>query len=332
MNYVFNTFTMAAAVAFVVALIATPAVKRLAERCGAIDYPGDERRVHQDPTPRWGGLALYLGVFVAWLAVYPFSQLPSGQEYVGFYTVNSLWIMGIGAGVVIFGMLDDKFSLSAAWQALFLLACGIALSHPGLGNIRIEGISVPFSSGSYINFSELNSVLLTSGFVFVITKTMDTIDGIDGLAAGVAAISAGTMVVLALYQQPLVGVLCAAAVGACLGFLKYNFHPAKIFMGTGGAQFLGFFLAAVSIQGAMKTAATAAFVVPLLVFGVPMWDAFVVVVRRLRSRTPITQADKRHLHHTLLGKGFNQRQTAIILYLVAIVLCGTAILVVKIAT
>ncbi|MFN8140313.1 MAG: MraY family glycosyltransferase [Fimbriimonadales bacterium] len=331
----FSTFMLAALAALAVALIATPLVKKFAEKFGAMDMPGEERRVHETPTPRWGGLAIYVGVLVAWLAVYPISKVPSGQLAVGPYTVNSIWIVSIGGAIVLFGMLDDKYGLSALWQALFLMACGIALAHPSLGNIRIEGIAMPFADKNsglhYINFSELNSVLITAVFVFVIAKTMDTIDGIDGLAAGVAAISATTMLILALYNQPLVGVLCAAAVGSCMGFLRYNFHPAKIFMGTGGAQFLGFFLAAVSIQGAMKTAATVAFVVPLLVFGVPIWDAFVVVVRRVLSRSPITQADKRHLHHSLLKKGLNQRQAALILYAVAIVLCGTAILVVKFA-
>jgi len=332
-NWLLNTFVLAGVVGLIVVLLATPIAKRLAEKSGAIDVPDDERRVHTQPIPRWGGLAVYLAVLTAWLIVYPLSKVPAGQASIGPYTLNSLWIMGIGGAVVVFGMLDDKYGFSAGLQAVFLIVCGIALSHNKLGNIRIEGITDPFGGGGhhYINFSLLNSVLITTAFVFVITKTMDTIDGIDGLASGVAAISAMTMCILALYHQPLVGVLSASAAGACIGFLRYNFHPAKIFLGTGGAQFLGFFLAALSIQGAMKTAAAVAFVVPLLVFGVPVWDAFVVVIRRLLNKSPITRADKRHLHHALLGKGLNQRQAALILYGVAIVLCGTAILVVKLA-
>lgn len=334
-NPLLNRFALALVIAAGAALLLTPLVMRLAKRFGVIDVPGDERRVHKTPTPRWGGLALFLAVAAAWLIVYPISHHPRGQEMLGPYTVNSIWIMSLSAGVVLFGMLDDKFQFPAVWQAMFLIVCGILLSHPQLGNIRIEGVGVPFrhagSPGGYIAFSQVNSVLLTTLFVFIVSKTMDTIDGIDGLAAGIAAIIAGTMFVLAFNQQPLVGVMTAAVAGACLGFLRYNYHPAKVFMGTGGAQFLGFFLAAISVQGVVKTAAAVALVVPLMVFGLPLLDASFVVTRRVMSGVPVTQADKRHIHHTLLKKGLSQRQAVWVLYIVAGVLCGTAILVVKLA-
>jgi UDP-GlcNAc:undecaprenyl-phosphate GlcNAc-1-phosphate transferase len=326
------TFAGAALIAFIVALIATPLVMRLAERAGAVDMPGEERRIHTTPTPRWGGLAIYVAVLIAWLVIYPRSSVAAEVITVGPYTLKSIWIMGIGLAVVLFGMIDDRFNVPALFQAVFLLGCGIVLAHPALGDVRVEGVSRPFSHGepgSWIQFSELNSVLFTAAFVFVIAKTMDTIDGIDGLAAGIAAISSATMLVLAYGTQPLVGVLSASAVGACLGFLRYNYHPAKIFMGTGGAQFLGFFLAAVSINGVMKTAAAVAFLVPLTIFGVQIIDAFIVVIRRMLGRVPITQADKRHVHHTLLGRGLSQRQAVWVLYLFAMVLCGAAILAVK---
>lgn len=331
-----STFALALLIALIVTLVATPLVIRLAAVAGAIDKPGEERRIHSNPTPRWGGLAIYLGVLAAWLLVYPMSHRSPDAALVGPYTVNSLWIMGIGFAIVAFGMLDDKYQLPASWQALFLLGCGIALGHPSLGNIRIEGFSVPFMAndapGGYVAFSELNSVIFTAIFVFIIAKTMDTIDGIDGLAAGIAAITATTMLILSLYKQPLVGVLSAGAVGSCLGFLRYNYHPARIFMGTGGAQFLGFFLAALSVQGVVKTAAAVALLVPLTLFGVPVFDAIFVVIRRIASRQPITRADKRHLHHSLLGRGLSQRQAVWVLYAAAILLCGAAILVVKLST
>jgi UDP-GlcNAc:undecaprenyl-phosphate GlcNAc-1-phosphate transferase len=335
MDFLQSRFLLAFVLALGATLLATPAAIRLAKRFGVIDHPGDARRVHKKPTPRWGGLALYFGVVVAWLIVYPLSHHAPGQGMVGPYTSNSLWIIGLSGLVVLFGMLDDKYQFPAGLQAVFLIACGVLLSHPNFGNIRIEGVAVPFTDPRYahhwIRFSELNSVLLTTLFVFIVAKTMDTIDGVDGLAAGIAAIIATTMFVLAFGKQPLVGVLCAAAVGSCLGFLRFNYHPAKIFMGTGGAQFLGFFLSALSIQGVVKTAAAVAFVVPLILFGLPLFDAFFVVLRRIASRSPITQADKRHIHHTLLGRGLGQRQTVLVLYAVAILLCGAAILVVKVA-
>ncbi|HWP30881.1 MAG TPA: MraY family glycosyltransferase [Fimbriimonadales bacterium] len=327
------TFATAFFLSLVTAFLTTPLVIRLAKRFGAIDMPGDPRRVHEKPTPRWGGIAIYLAILVAWLVVYPMSQKAATAHLVGPYTTKSLWIMGIGALIVLFGILDDRYQISPFWQALFLIGCGIALAHPDMGNIRIEGITRPFSKpgtpGSFIGFSELNSVLFTAIFVFVIAKTMDTIDGIDGLAAGIAAISAMTMFVLALNKQPLIGVLSISAVGACLGFLRYNYHPAKIFMGTGGAQFLGFYLAAVSVDGVVKTAAAVAFLVPLTLFGVPVLDAFVVVIRRLRSGAPITKPDKRHIHHSLLRWGLTQPQAAWVLYIFAILLCTAAVLAVK---
>ncbi|MER3466616.1 MAG: hypothetical protein C4340_05745 [Armatimonadota bacterium] len=128
------------------------------------------------------------------------------------------------------------------------------------------------------------------------------------------------------------GVLCAGVIGAGLGFLRYNWYPAKIFMGTGGAQFLGFFLAAISIQGVVKTAAAVAFLVPLLLFGVPLFDAFLVVIRRAISRAPITQADRRHLHHSLLGRGLSQPQVVTVIYAITFVLCATAVILIKVMT
>jgi len=330
MEFLKSRFLLAGVLSLIVTLLATPFVIKLAHRFAAIDQPGDERRIHTTPTPRWGGLAMYMGVLVAWLAVYPLMHRFRDVAWVGPFSENSLWIMGLSGAVVLFGMLDDKYQLSAAWQALFLMACGILLSHPSFGGIRIEGFANVFT-GQYVQLSEVNSVLLTAFFVFVVTKTVDLTDGIDGLTAGICTIIASTMFILALYQQPLIGVLTAAIIGACLGFLRYNYHPAKIFMGTGGSQFLGFFLAAISIQGVVKTAAAAAIVAPLLVFGLPLLDAFLVVVRRVLSRAPITQADKRHLHHTLLHKGLNQRQTAWVLYLLTLTLCAAATILVKVA-
>ena len=328
MEFITSRFLIAGVISLIVTLIATPWVIKMAHRFEAIDQPGDERRIHTTPTPRWGGLAIYLGVVIAWLAVYPLMYRFRDVMWVGPVTANSLWIMGLSGAVVLFGMLDDKYQFRASLQAIFLLTCGVLLSHPSFGGIRIEGFTNVIA-GEYIQLSQLNSVLLTTVFIFVVTKTVDLTDGIDGLTAGICTIIASTMFVLALYQQPLIGVLTAAVIGSCLGFLRYNYHPAKIFMGTGGSQFLGFFLAAISIQGLVKTAAAAAIIAPLLVFGLPLLDAFLVVIRRVLSRSPITQADKRHLHHTLLGKGLNQRQTAWVLYLVTLALCVFATLIVR---
>jgi UDP-GlcNAc:undecaprenyl-phosphate GlcNAc-1-phosphate transferase len=174
------------------------------------------------------------------------------------------------------------------------------------------------------------AVLITAIYIFIVTKTMDTIDGVDGLAAGIATISAATLVIIAVYgHQPRPALVAAAIAGASLGFLRHNYNPAKIIMGTGGAYILGFMLACMSIVGAFKTAAAIALVVPVCVFGVPLFDALQVMIRRKMSGVPITQPDKRHVHHALLSKGLTQRQTVLVLYAAALLLCGVLLIVIK---
>ena len=155
---------------------------------------------------------------------------------------------------------------------------------------------------------------------------MDTIDGVDGLASGIASIAAGTIAIIAVYEgQPRVAIIAGALAGASLGFLRHNYNPSTIIMGTGGAQLLGFVLASLSIVGAMKTAAAVALFIPALVFGVPLADAVQVIIRRKLSGVPITQGDKRHLHHQLLKRGLSQRQVVSVLYTVALILSGILI-------
>ena len=316
------------AIALVVTIVLTPFAKRLAIKKGAVDDPTrDDRRVHKEPTPRWGGIAIYAGILVALLIVLPLA-----------YPVHPfppylLAILGLGAVLVALGAVDDLKQLSAKWQLLYLLAVGVLVQWPsdGIGGVRIQGMNWPIGGpdSHWVPFGGLG-IAVTAIYIFVVTKTMDTIDGIDGLAAGISGIAAGTLSIIATYEsQPRVALIAAAAAGASVGFLRYNYNPAKIFMGTGGAQLLGFILACLSIVGALKTAAALALFIPVLVFGVPIIDAVVVVFRRIWSRQPITQADKRHLHHSLLNKGLSQRQAVWVLYILAMALCGVLITIVR---
>lgn len=313
---------LAGAVAFLVVLIATPGVMRLANRFGAVDDPTrDDRRVHTKVTPRWGGLGIFAGIFISLAAVLPFA-----------YPVQPFppYLIGVLIGsaiIVAFGAIDDKVQLSAKVQLLYMLVVGVGVQflYNDVGRVQIQGVNL---AGQWIEFG-LWAIPLTAFYIFVVTKTMDTIDGIDGLAGGIALISAGTISVIATLEgQPRVALVAMAIAGACLGFLRYNYNPAKIFLG-GGSQLLGFLLASLSVVGAMKTAAALALAVPLFIFGIPLFDAAVVVVRRVLSRSPITQPDKRHLHHTLLKKGFSQKQAVWILYLGAIALSGAILLLVR---
>ncbi|MBX3096383.1 MAG: undecaprenyl/decaprenyl-phosphate alpha-N-acetylglucosaminyl 1-phosphate transferase [Fimbriimonadaceae bacterium] len=318
---------MAGVVALVATLVLTPLVRKLAFRAGAVDDPKrDDRRVHTEPVPRWGGMAIFGGILVALLAVLPFAY-----PYAPFppYLIGMLVL---GTAIVGFGAYDDLKQYSAKLQLLVLLGVGIGVQFffSDIGRVQIAGMNWPPIGGlEWMDFGWA-AIPLTAIYIFVVTKTMDTIDGVDGLAAGIASIAAGTIAVIAKYEgQPRVALIAAAIAGACVGFLRYNYNPAKIFMGTGGAQLLGFFLACLSVVGALKTAAALALFIPILIFGVPIVDAIVVTIRRIIARQPITQADKRHLHHQLLAKGLTQRQTVVVLYGFAILLAGVLLLMVK---
>lgn len=322
----FRAPLLAAVIAGLVSWVLTPYVRQLAIRKGAVDDPKrDDRRIHKEPLPRWGGLAIFAGIALSLLAILPFA-FPETTAYPR-YLIGMLLL---GAVLVLVGALDDLYQYSAKLQALLLLGAGVMVqffSGP-IGQVQIKSFAVPLTD----NYVVLGAwaIPLTAIYIFVITKTMDTIDGVDGLASGIATISAATLMIIAVYgEQPRVAIVTAAIAGASLGFLKHNYNPAKIIMGTGGAYILGFMLACASIVGALKTAAAIALILPILVFGVPIFDAFFVVVRRLLSGQPITQADKRHVHHTLLGKGLSQRQTVWVLYLAAAVLSGLVLFLVR---
>jgi UDP-GlcNAc:undecaprenyl-phosphate/decaprenyl-phosphate GlcNAc-1-phosphate transferase len=299
----------------------TPFIKKVALKYGAMDDPSrDARRVHKEPIPKWGGIAIYGGLLVSLLITIPYTNpLTTFPNYL-------LGILLIGGGIVVMGALDDVKDYSSKIQLAYLLFAGVAIQFlfDGAGRVQIQGISLPIpGSDPWIAFPVWVAVPITAFYIFLVSKTMDTIDGVDGLAAGIAAIAAATLAIIAYYEgQPRVALVAAAIAGASLGFLFHNFNPARIFMGTGGAQLLGFCLAALSVVGALKTAAALAILIPILVFGVPLFDMIFVVARRAMSGDPIMQADKRHLHHTLLKSGLSQKQTVLVLYSAAIILCG----------
>lgn len=321
---------LAGFVALVASVFLTPLARRLAFKYGAVDDPTrDDRRVHKEPLPRWGGLAIYGGLIVSLATVLPFAY-PHGP-----FPLYLIGILGIGGILVVVGALDDLHQFSAKVQLLALLGAGVAIqffANPELKTtVQIAGLSWPIFSpeGTWVPFG-VWAIPITAIYIFVITKTMDTIDGIDGLASGIAAITGATLSIIATYEgQPRVALIAAALAGTSLGFLRHNYNPARIIMGTGGAQLLGFVLATLSIVGALKTAAAVAIFVPILVFGVPLFDAVQVMIRRKLSGVPITQADKRHIHHQLLDRGLSQRQAVWVLYSIAIVLCVTLVVVVR---
>ncbi|MBS1707781.1 MAG: undecaprenyl/decaprenyl-phosphate alpha-N-acetylglucosaminyl 1-phosphate transferase [Armatimonadetes bacterium] len=311
-------------VAFITTIAVTPWVIQFAKDKGAMDDPTkDERRVHTQPIPRWGGLAVFPGFLAAVVVSLSFAW-PKGS-----FPMYLIGMVVCAAVLLAIGMVDDVKQLSAKVQLLYLLAAGVVvqLFADALGHVQVQGISLP--GQGWVAFPLWVAVPFTAVYIFVVTKTMDTIDGVDGLASGIAAIAAATIVTLAVFgQQRWVALSAAAVGGACLGFLRYNYNPARIFL-AGGAQVVGFLLACLSVVAALKTAATLSMLLPILIFSVPLFDAFFVVTRRIMHKQPISQADKRHVHHTLLSKGFSQKQTVWILYLVAMAVSGTLLVLVR---
>lgn len=330
-----KTITAVFLLALATTYLLTPWVRKVAIRAGALDMP-DARRVHTEPIPRWGGLAIYIGVAVGMLAGLARLYLlaPSDSVFLG-RALQFLGLLLVGTGVLVVGMLDDRKQFSALIQMGALLLAGLVVQ---LFGVQIEGFAAPiggkFSEARWIPLGAW-AIPITALWIFVVSKTMDTIDGLDGLAAGVSAIAAFTLALMALqaadlldqpYPNWLIAITAAAIAGAAGGFLRYNFNPARIFMGTGGAQFLGFMLGGLSVIGAFKTATAFAILIPVLVFGLPFLDAGLAVVRRLLSGQPIHKPDKKHIHHQLLERGLNQRQTVLILYGIAAAMAVVALI------
>ncbi|MBI3947297.1 MAG: undecaprenyl/decaprenyl-phosphate alpha-N-acetylglucosaminyl 1-phosphate transferase [Armatimonadetes bacterium] len=308
--------------ALLVAYLATPLVAWLAVRAGAVDRPS-QRKIHERVMPRWGGIAI-LGAFVtalllAWwvaslLGVSLVTNLADKREFIG---------VVLGALIVaVAGALDDLYDLSPGLQ---LAGQGIAATAAMFLGVKIEFISNPFAPEGGVLYLGDFGAFVTVFWIIGITKAVDLIDGMDGLAAGIAAIAAATTALMALAAgQPHVALIGAALAGGAIGFLRHNFNPARIFMGTVGAYVLGFVLAASSIIGVMKIPVLIALVVPILALGVPIFDTAFAIVRRALQRRPIFSADRGHVHHRLLNLGLSQRQTVLVLYSVALCLCMAA--------
>jgi UDP-GlcNAc:undecaprenyl-phosphate GlcNAc-1-phosphate transferase len=321
-----GTFYLLAAVGCValaaaVAYVLTPIVQRAALRYGAAHAPR-ARDVHTEPVPRWGGVAIYLAFLIALAVSIAIMQLWFGR-LVRWPTLMAGFGVFLGGTLLsLTGAWDDLREMSAGKQMLVQILCALLVIPFG---VKIEFLTDPFHPGHMI-YLGLWTYPLTVIWIVGVTNAINWIDGLDGLAAGVCAIAAMTLALMAVQSgQPALALLAASLCGSLLGFLRYNFNPAKIFMG-GGALFVGFTLAAISAVGAFKVAAAMAIVVPILILGVPIFDTAFVIARRFWQGKPIYQADKSHLHHRLLARGFTQRQTVLILYLVSFSLSVVATL------
>ena len=297
-----------AVIAFAIVVLLTPAVGGMARLLGAVDRPDGSRRINRRPIPRLGGLAIFLGILVPALAFLDLSGESRGV------------LLGAAIATVV-GAVDDFRGLSPSVKLVgqFVAASippmfGVWIDHTSLRLVRV--VDIPAWLG----------VPVSMVFIVAVMNMVNFLDGMDGLAAGVCGIAGATYAILALsLGKPDPAILCAIVAGACLGFLRHNFFPARIFMGDSGALCLGFILAAVSIQGLLKTASTVVLVLPLLVLAVPIIDTSFVVARRLKHSRPIYAADRSHLHHRFLNIGFSQRRAAVTMWLWCASLAGAAL-------
>ncbi len=300
-NGLFITFAFI--VALIISFAATPLVKRLAIKVGAIDVPKDNRRMHKDSIALWGGLAIFYGFLVSVLCFADYSLLESNLRLIGILTGCVI--------IVTLGMVDDYKPRKAILKFFIQIAAALI---PVLLGVRIYAVTNPITD-QLVRLPEWFSIGVSVLWIVGVTNAVNLIDGLDGLAAGVSSIAAVALLSILLIQHDTsftLLVMAAALAGACFGFLPYNFNPAKIFMGDTGATFLGFVLACISIQGPFKT--YVAFTVPLLVLGLPIFDTLFAIIRRIIKRQPIMAPDRGHLHHRLIDMGFSHRTAVIILY------------------
>ena len=304
-------YIAAFASAFAISMVATPFAKKVSEKLGAIDYP-NARGMHTKPMPRLGGIAIVLGFMITVLVLYRFVNDINIKHFCGFIA-GAIVIVGVG-------IVDDSRQLPARVKLVFQIIAALLVIGSG---IRINVVMWPVTT-----YLQKLSAPITLIWIIGITNAVNLIDGLDGLAAGVSSIASICLMVLCILTGTESAVVFTAALaGSCLGFLPRNFNPAEIFMGDTGATFLGYVLAVTSIMGVFKGYAVLALVVCLLSIGLPIFDTLCAMLRRAATHKPIMQADRGHLHHKLIDRGYTQKQAVLIMYGISLVLAILAIII-----
>ncbi len=302
--------------AFIVSFMATPYTIKIAEKIGAVDVPKDKRRMHTKKMPKFGGPAVIIGFLVSMtylliiMSIEGSIDLFAEQEY-------GKKLLGLLIGILVIsitGVLDDTKTLSW-WQQLLgqVIAALVVVSF----GVRIEHLDIPFLYR--VGLNDAFSMIVTIVWIVGVTNAINLIDGLDGLSSGISLISCMSLLIIFLMNDsPMIAtVIVTAMSGALVGFLPFNFSPAKTFIGDTGSNFLGFMLAVVSILGVAKTYTAAVIVLPVIVLGLPIFDVLFAIIRRIakgKSIKAVFKPDKGHLHHKLVAKGFTQKQAVLILY------------------
>lgn len=291
-------------VAAVITALLTPIAVWAAPKIGAMDVPKDSRRIHNKPMPRFGGSAIYVGMMVSLVI----------------FALHGRGVLPIMIGCTIvyaLGLIDDLIDMKPiikfagqVFAATVVFAMGVKITF-----VKITFIELLFTSGHPMLFGGVIDYVVTVLWLVAITNAVNLIDGLDGLAAGISAISALCIAYVAyIHGYELPTMLMMAVAGSALGFLPFNFHPAKIFMGDGGSQLLGFAIAAFSVQGTVKGATIMVVLLPALVLGLPIFDTLMAIIRRTSRHQSISTADKEHLHHKIMKAGFGQRRAVLLMY------------------
>lgn len=310
--------------AFITSFVLTPHMIKIARKIGAVDVPKDERRMHNKPMPKFGGPAIIIGFLSSIIYLIITSSIEGNINIFGIENY-AIKLLGFFLGILtlsVFCYFDDIKGIhplvkltGQVLAAIIVILCGI----------RIEDLNIPFLDGN-IMLNNIVSIGITLFWIVGVTNAINLIDGLDGLSSGIAIISCvSLLIIFALNASPLIAIIIITALaGAISGFLPFNFNPAKTFIGDIGSNFIGFALAIVSILGIAKTATAFVVVLPIIVLGLPIFDTLSAIIRRIikgKSLKAVLQADKGHLHHKLIEKGFTQKEAVLFLYGICVV-CG----------
>jgi len=305
-----RTYITLFTLSFLTAMLVTPVVRRKASEWGAVAQPDSGRHIHARPTPRLGGVAIYLA-FIATLLCVPFL----GNLVSESFRANLLKFVALLAPatfIFLCGVYDDFRGSSAPLKFTFQIIAAVMVYSAGF---RIENLSTPF--GDHLSLPALLSFPVTILWIVVITNAFNLIDGIDGLAAGASVFALISILVFSVAQgNPEISLIAVVLVGSVMGFLRYNFNPATIFLGDSGSMFLGFLAAVLSLAGSQKGSTIVAIAIPLVSFGLPVTEAGLSLARRFVSGKSLFAGDRGHIHHKLLDRGMTQRQAVILLYAV----------------
>lgn len=314
-------------IAFITAYVITPYTIRLARRLGAVDIPSD-RRVNKKPMPRLGGIAVISGFLISTIYLVITMTVESKINFMEDSLNRKL--LGFFLGAIILGItcfIDDVKNIKPLVKLVGQTLAAIAIASSG---ILINNFNIPFKENSVV-LNEIFSYILTIGWIIGITNAINLIDGLDGLSSGITLISCiSLLIIFALNESPLIAIILITALsGAIVGFLPYNFNPAKTFIGDVGSNFMGFALAVISILGVAKTYTAIVLIAPIIVLALPIFDTLWAIIRRIvktKSIKGVFKADKGHLHHRLMKRGYNQKQSVLILYGIAATFGMTAII------